>query len=41
MNEALYPALSDVLAEVFGEEAISKEISRARYFKNRAKEVKG
>ncbi|MFH1934312.1 MAG: hypothetical protein ABIN18_22410 [Pseudomonadota bacterium] len=40
LNEALYPALSDVLAEVFGEETISKEISRARYFKNRTKEVK-
>jgi len=30
LNEALYPALCDVLAEVFGEETISKEISRAR-----------
>lgn len=40
LNEAVYPALCDVLAEIFGEERISKEISRARYFKNRAKEVK-
>ena len=35
LNENLYPALQEVLEEVFGKENIAKAISRAKFFKDR------
>lgn len=34
LSEALYPALRDVLEEVFGKEYISNAISRAKYYRD-------
>jgi len=34
LNEAVYPALLDVLKEIFGEECISNAISRAKFYKD-------
>lgn len=34
LNESLYPALRDVLEEVFGKEYISKVTESAKYYKN-------
>ena len=34
LNEALYPALLEVMEEIFGKEYVSKMISRAKYFRN-------
>jgi len=34
LSETLYPALVEVLEEIFGKEYIENEISRAKYFRN-------
>ena len=34
LNETVYPALIEVLEEIFGKEYIANEISRAKYFRN-------
>jgi len=34
LNEALYPALLDVLEEIFGKEYVSKVISGAKYYRD-------
>jgi len=34
LSEELYPALKEVLEEIFGKEYISKTISRAKYYRN-------
>jgi hypothetical protein len=34
LNEAVYPALLDVLKEIFGEECIRNSIARTKYYKN-------
>jgi len=34
LKEAVYPALLDVLEEIFGEECIRNSIARAKYYKN-------
>jgi hypothetical protein len=34
LNEALYPALRDVLEEVFGKEYVANAISRAKYYRD-------
>lgn len=36
LNEALYPALQEVLEEVFGKEAVADAIARAKYYKDPA-----
>lgn len=34
LNEEIYPALLDVLEEIFGKECIDNAISRAKYYRN-------
>lgn len=34
LNEAVYPALLDVLKEIFGEECVNNAISRAKFYKD-------
>jgi hypothetical protein len=34
LNESLYPALMEVLEEVFGKDYVSRTISRAKYYRN-------
>lgn len=34
LNEALYPALKEVLEEIFGKEYVSSVISRAKFFRD-------
>lgn len=34
LNEALYPALLDVMEEIFGKEHIANTISRAKYYRD-------
>jgi hypothetical protein len=34
LNEALYPALQEVLEEVFGKETVADVVARAKFYKN-------
>ena len=36
LNEALYPALQEVLEEVFGKETVADAVARAKYYRNPA-----
>ena len=36
LNEALYPALREVLEEIFGKDYVSQAISRAKYYRDPA-----
>ena len=39
LNESLYPALRDVLEEIFGKEYVSNVILRAKYYRDPGKEA--